>query len=417
MTTSFTCISLTISHFLKAIIPTTKNSRVAFRKAVAEHFDINESSVFDFAAGRMGLFSILQCLVNNPDDEVIVAGYTCVVVTNAIAYTNAKAVYADLSTGDLNPSINAIVDKITNNTKAIIIPHNFGLISSGIKKLMFNYPNVIIIEDSAHTISSCDTDNNRVGTIGHAAMFSMEYSKPITTGLGGWIIVNDSVLKAKIQKHWEGLPISSSLATIKGQLTLFAHLVTSYRFTVWLKSYIFIILKRTKLLLITEEAELKGIKPNNYPTKLSSFQLRLAIQQLINYRQQVALIKKQAFEYHCMFDGNKFITDFYSPNVVYNRYPIHIPQPRDSGTSASLITAIRNIGVDVGEWFNDVVHPKGSFSYQYQLGSCYNGEHMSRNIINLPVGTHNKLSEKQKHMLKKIISVYELKFKELVECN
>jgi len=47
-----------------------------------------------------------------------------------------------------------------------------------------------IIEDSCHAIGSKYKDKE-VGTFGDAAFFSAQWSKPITTGMGGWAVINN----------------------------------------------------------------------------------------------------------------------------------------------------------------------------------------------------------------------------------
>jgi dTDP-4-amino-4,6-dideoxygalactose transaminase len=57
----------------------------------------------------------------------------------------------------------------------------------------------------------------------------------------------------------------------------------------------------------------------------------------------------------------------------------------------------------VGDWFNDVVHPMGSFRYCYMNGNCPIGESISSRIINLPVNISKKLNVKDITKIAEII--------------
>jgi hypothetical protein len=65
---------------------------------------------------------------------------------------------------------------------------------------------------------------------------------------------------------------------------------------------------------------------------------------------------------------------------------------------------LKKNGIYPGEWFNDVVHPKGSFRYGYQEGSCIVGESVSNRIINFPVTVQNQLNNKDLERIREIFN-------------
>ena len=79
-----------------------------------------------FATGRHALYAILKSLGIGEGDEVIVQGFTCCVVPNAVMYTGAKPVYVDIDRETLNANVEEISSKITDKTRAIIVQHTFG---------------------------------------------------------------------------------------------------------------------------------------------------------------------------------------------------------------------------------------------------------------------------------------------------
>src|SRR3972149_1771131 len=85
------------------------------------------SAVFFFFKGRVALYALLKAIGIHPGDEVILPGFTCVVVPNAIIYLGGKPVYADIDPKTFNIDTAKIEGKITDNTTAIIAQNTFGL--------------------------------------------------------------------------------------------------------------------------------------------------------------------------------------------------------------------------------------------------------------------------------------------------
>ncbi|MCA1928241.1 MAG: aminotransferase class I/II-fold pyridoxal phosphate-dependent enzyme, partial [Calditerrivibrio sp.] len=159
--------------------------------------------VFTFFKGRVALYAILKSMGIGDKDEVILPGFTCVVVPNAISYTGAIPVYVDIDIKNFNIDVDKIEEKISKNTKAIIAQHTFGIPAEmdEIKKLCKKY-NLFLIEDACHCLGS-KYKGEELGTIGDASFFSSQWSKPITTGLGGWAKINNDELLKKMEKEYE----------------------------------------------------------------------------------------------------------------------------------------------------------------------------------------------------------------------
>ena len=178
-----TANSITFSQILKALNPEYINGEALLIKQVSKFLGVSTDKVFLLNAGRMGLYLALKSLNLNENDEIIVPGYTCVVVTNAIKYTGAKAKYVDISSENLNLDTTKLKKSITSKTKAIIVSHNFGIPYEDIFYIKEKYPDIVIIEDSAHALGSKYKNGQYTGTVGDFAFFSLEYSKPITSGM------------------------------------------------------------------------------------------------------------------------------------------------------------------------------------------------------------------------------------------
>lgn len=155
---------------------------------------------FSFWKGRIALYAILKALGITQGDEVILPGFTCVVVPSAIEFTDAKPIYIDNKSGTYHIDPELVKASITKKTKAILIQHTFGIPGplEEISYISQKY-GIPFIEDCAHSIGS-SVNNRPVGTWGIASFFSSQWSKPYTTGLGGIAVINDTSLVKKMQE-------------------------------------------------------------------------------------------------------------------------------------------------------------------------------------------------------------------------
>jgi dTDP-4-amino-4,6-dideoxygalactose transaminase len=133
-------------------------------------------------------------------DEVISPALTFVATANAIRYTGATPVFADIaSPTDLTISPEAIENLITDRTKAIMVMHYGGYACdmTAILALAKKY-HLNVIEDAAHAVGA-ELDGRKLGCWGDVGCFSFFSNKNMTTGEGGMLATNDDELAAKIR--------------------------------------------------------------------------------------------------------------------------------------------------------------------------------------------------------------------------
>jgi len=112
---------------------------------------IGGKEIFLYWKGRVALYTFLKALEVNEGDEVIIPGFTCVVVPNAIKYLGAKPVYIDITKKTFNPSFEQVKKAINDKTKIIIIQNTFGL-SSDVEEIteLAKEKKIFTIEDCTH---------------------------------------------------------------------------------------------------------------------------------------------------------------------------------------------------------------------------------------------------------------------------
>jgi dTDP-4-amino-4,6-dideoxygalactose transaminase len=144
----------------------------------------------------------LACLVAGlgPGDEVILPSLTFVATANAVRYTGAKPVFADIaSEQDLNLSYQAIERALTKRTRAILVMH-YGGYACDMPSIMelARHHDLIVIEDAAHAVGS-ELEGQKLGTWGDLGCFSFFSNKNMTTGEGGMIVTNNDRYLERLQ--------------------------------------------------------------------------------------------------------------------------------------------------------------------------------------------------------------------------
>ena len=136
-----------------------------------------------------------------PGDEVIIPSLTFVATANAVRYTGATPVFADLESLDwLNISPSSIEACITDKTRAILVVHYAGF-ACNMPAIMeiARLHNLIVLEDSAHAIGS-ELEGRMLGTWGGIGCFSFFSNKNMTTGEGGMLTTNNDALAERLRQ-------------------------------------------------------------------------------------------------------------------------------------------------------------------------------------------------------------------------
>jgi len=142
----------------------------------------------------------LACLALGigPGDEVILPSLTFVATANAVRYTGARVVFADIdSLDDFSISPHAIEARITDQTKAVMVMH-YGGFACDMTAIMeiADAHGLRVIEDAAHAVGA-SLEGKALGTWGDIGCYSFFANKNMTTGEGGMLVTNDDILAEK----------------------------------------------------------------------------------------------------------------------------------------------------------------------------------------------------------------------------
>ena len=166
-------------------------------------------------SGRAGLKFILEGLQYESGAEIIVPAYTYPIVPFVVKSMGYKLKFVDIEIPTLSIDPVKLENAISNNTKAVIATHLFG-VPCKIQEIMeiAKAKNIDVIEDCAHACGA-SVDNVKAGNFGRAAYFSFETSKCINTHGGSIITTSDADVANRIRASRSKLNKASSLKIFK----------------------------------------------------------------------------------------------------------------------------------------------------------------------------------------------------------
>lgn len=361
---------------------------------------------FYFFKGRVAFYAILKAIGIKPGDEIILPGFTCVVVPNAITYLGAKPVYVDIDPKTFNIDVLKLEELIISHPsqlaqpKAIVAQHTFGIPAEmdKIVKIAKKY-NLYVIEDSCHTIGS-KYKGEEVGTFGDAAFYSSQWSKPVTTALGGWAVVNNPELKQNMEKIFSDFMVPSYRENLHLRIQYFTYSKFFKPSLFWFAQNSYRTLSSLGITLgSSSHEELECKMPEGYMKKMLTWQRNLLEKKLrdidgsIKHRKLVTSL----YERYLSERGIETIKLPNDYDPVFLRYPLIVRNKE------KMLIEAKKRRIEIGDWFLSPVHPNlhGWEKVSYKKGMCPIAESTCEHIINLP--THQKVGIKEVERIVKFI--------------
>jgi perosamine synthetase len=168
-----------------------------FERVVAE----NSERQFGVAVanGTLAIDLALEAIGISKGDEVILPSFTIISCISYLLRIGAVPVFVDSDEATWNIDVKQIESRITSKTKAIFIPHIYGLPADMDYALALAKKHKIhVIEDAAES-HGLKYKDRQCGSFGVISTFSFYANKNITTGEGGMVLTDDPVLAKKVQ--------------------------------------------------------------------------------------------------------------------------------------------------------------------------------------------------------------------------
>ncbi|MDP3734251.1 MAG: DegT/DnrJ/EryC1/StrS family aminotransferase [Nanoarchaeota archaeon] len=159
--------------------------------------------------GTKALHLAIEALGIGKGDEVIIPTFTMIASCNAVIYAGAKPVLVDSELDTWNIDAEKIEEKITPQTKAIMVVHTYGHpVDMDKIRIIADKHGLYIIEDAAEA-HGAEYKGKKTGSLSDIGCFSFYANKIITTGEGGMVVTSNEkwAEKAKsLRNHYFGHP-------------------------------------------------------------------------------------------------------------------------------------------------------------------------------------------------------------------
>ena len=345
-----------------------------FCRAFAERI-LGNASIPCYMAyrARVLLWAVIRALGLKETDEVIVPAYTCEMVPTAIRFAGARCVYVDCAQGSWSPDDEIIMRAVTPRTRLVLLQHTYGIVQPA-EALRRRLPDqVAILEDACQVVEHARLAANRPHTLG--ALFSLQWNKPMTTGLGGVLSVHNEEFSQRIGTFIaENLDRQLAQARVRGlalQMIAYQSLLTPatraslaniYR---WLQ--ISGLIQGT-----TSPREYTGAMPADYALAATDAQAVLGEVSLSQWP-QVYLRRRELTKTYleCL------LTQGFRPFAEIGQIPVLWGVPLQSTAKQATLRIARQQRLALTSWFGRApahLAPQTASQYGYVAGACPKAE-------------------------------------------
>lgn len=357
--------------------------------------DLKERYGYDatlFASGRESLLALLRAFDLPAGSDVIVQGFTCVVVPNAIKAAGLRTVYADIDPETLNLTPETVAAVASPRTRVVICQHTFGIPAETHElKALCDANGWILIEDCAHVLPDRAGPD---GILRHAdhAICSFGRDKAVS-GIGGGAALTRDAETSRRLMELESKAAETSLWTVVRLLEYpprMAHLVrplTGLRLAGPLLTALKLLGLFAPVLTNDEKAGRMPFKLRRMPNACASL-ARWQLGQLERINDHRRSLTKQYLE--ASGANGWAVMRGVAPSLPLQKFPMFV-------ASAARIRAAlkpRNVHLDDG-WTGCVVCPGAcdASATGYKPGSDPQAESAARSVLSLP--THPTMTAAQ----------------------
>jgi dTDP-4-amino-4,6-dideoxygalactose transaminase len=292
-----------------------------------------------------------------------------------------------------NADASAIERRVSPRTKVILAQNTFGL-SPDLDPILdlARASGARVVEDCAHGFGG--TYKTRAnGTTADVSFFSSQWSKPFSTGLGGFTVTTDAQLASDLRSIEDDLARPSAADRAMLRLLLFARKRLLPYAGYWTAIRLYRNLSGRNLVIgSSERREVETPEmPGAFLKGLSDVQAEEGVAQLaripaaVEHRRRVASLYRDALE---GMDASVPREPGYATHA-FLRFPLL------TGDRDSFVAMAMKEGVEVGDWFVSPVHPvtEELETWGYRRGDNPVAEGICGRIVNLP--THDGVDERE----------------------
>lgn len=301
-------------------------------------------------SGTTALHAALLSVGIGRGDYVLTTPFSFIATANAILYTGATPVFADIDEQTFNIDPDAVEKAILgskNKIKALVIVHLFGNpCDMGRIAEICNKYGIALVEDCAQS-HGAEYGNKKAGSFGKVSIFSFYPTKNMTCGEGGMAVTDDEEVYERLKKIIN-----------HGQSTRYNHVMLGYNFR------------------MTDIGAAIGTEQLKKLDKFNGLRIRNAESYLKKINNPNIILPKTT-------DNSKH---------VYNQFTVKCTD-RDS-----LIEHLTANGIGYGIYYPVTIPSQPLYRSLDIKSNCPKAEEMSKAVLSIPV--HPSLEE---HEVRKVI--------------
>lgn len=358
--------------------------RAELGRAVNLAHDTGDAAVFAFGSARSALAACLRAAGVTGGDEVVVSAYSCLAVPTGVLAAGGVPVYCDIDPHTLNADPAKVLGVVTSRTRAVVVQHTLGSMAPVAQIAVALSPRpIFVIEDCALSAGS-RRDGALAGTVGDAAVFSMELSKTLSCGWGGVLFVRNAELARAVAALYATVPEPRRAGAVRDLIqtavSSWCHRPALFD---WVGKYVlFIAFRLGWFRRSTPEAEFRGEVASDFMCRMGAPQARFAALQWRDFPRVAERCEANRVALRAVLaslgmpapGGPGPASRAVSPRVSF--------LVRDRA-DASRFFASR--GIELGEWFNGPMSPLPTTPvFNYFPGAYPNAEAVARQVVNLP---------------------------------
>ncbi|MDX8141020.1 DegT/DnrJ/EryC1/StrS family aminotransferase [Lentzea sp. BCCO 10_0061] len=205
--------------------PRVREFEEAFAASVGAQHGVAVSSC------TTGLHLAVHVLGIGPGDEVVVPSLSFIATANAVRYTGATPVFADVEVETGNLSASTVEPVLTERTRAVMVVHQAGVPADvDALKALCEPRGIAVIEDAACAAGST-YKGKPVGTDALLAAWSFHPRKLLTTGEGGMVTTDDPEWAVRLKRLREhGMSVSAADRHNGGSAVIEQYLETAFNY-------------------------------------------------------------------------------------------------------------------------------------------------------------------------------------------
>ena len=351
-----------------------------FEKFLSNFFSSNVCLIPNAA---FGLDIILKHHNISPGEKILIPAFMCENTVSFLIDKGYKINFVDHKPSSFDISIESLREVSDDKTKAIIIPHFFGISSNTQEVQNFVDGRFLVIDDAAQSFTA-RSDGKLLGRLGNAGVVSFGFGKAFSSGSGGLVISDNKDLIDNIRDVIQTETFSINWAIIPK--IFFSEIVKSNFFKLFFYPLILMRRKRSRVFLNSKI----NFAYTKYQANLICKQLK-RVDEINSFRVENYKNIKKAFNRLSSVD---VVDTTRGPGSIYTKIPLLILN--GSLSRSELIIKLGTAGIQASIPYPFLLNKKYSFSDV----SCLCSNFLSKRLITIP---NERLSQSQIYKINKIL--------------